>query len=59
MQEEVTVCVDHCLRHLRASGAVEEAELSTIRERVRERWESRANGVDVVRLGGHGAIVLG
>jgi hypothetical protein len=33
--------------------------LSTIRKRVGERWESRADCVDVVRLGGHGAIVLG
>ena len=59
MQEEVAVRVDDRLWHLRASRAVEEAELSTVREGVRERWESRADCVDVVRLGGHGAIVLG
>ena len=59
MQEEVAIRVDDRLRHLCAGGAVEEAELPTIREGVRERWESRANCIDVVRLGGHGAIVLG
>jgi hypothetical protein len=59
MQEEVAICINHRLWHLRPSWAVEEAELSTIGEGVRERRESRANGVDVVRLGGHGAIVLG
>ena len=59
MQEEVTIRNNDRLRHLRAGGAVEEAELTTVGEGVRERWESRADCVDVVRLGGHGAIVLG
>ena len=59
VQEEVAIRVDDRLWHLRAGWAVEEAELPTIGEGVRERRESRANGVDVVRLGGHGAIVLG
>jgi hypothetical protein len=59
MQEEVAIRVDDRLGYLCSGGTVEEAELPTVGESVCERRESRTNGVDVVRLGAHGAIVLG